>query len=366
MCQSITKVSVVIPTKNRSALLIETLNSIQIQTYKDWEAIIIDDRSDENTVEFFSNRLRNDPRFRIQTRLANENGAQICRNEGLEFSKGKYIIYLDSDDILAPFCLEQRVEAMEKNPSLDFAVFPTLLFHRTPGDSPMLWNIIETDEPDEDRFLKQDMPWQTTGPIWRKTALQHLGRWDEALTSFQDWEYHLRACITGLRHMKFDEPDCFYRIPNGTDSIGTRYFEHENILSRIMAFKKISGLIANKGKLSRHVRLLLVGLFIRNMIPLLERDMKSEAEMMLQAACESKVLRTHDRFLARRILKEGASWRYRKLIQWWCKVQWPRSIRYDHWEPVSFCSCEADPKCRALEARIVAPQLTEHRGEVND
>jgi len=361
-----TLVSIITPVKDRFDLLLEALKSILAQTYKNWEAfIIIDDRLDENTVELFPNRFRNDPRFRIQNRLSKQNGAQVCRNEGVARSQGKYIIFLDSDDILAPFCLEQRVESMEKNPSLDFAVFPTLLFRRTPGDSRLLWNILETDEPDEERFFKQDMPWQTTGPIWRKNAITRLGKWNEILSSFQDWEYHLRACIIGLRYMKFDEPDCFYRVPNGTDSIETRYFEHENIQSRITAFKKISALITEKAKMSRRVRLLLVGLFIRNMVQLLDRDMKTEAKMMLQGACDSKVLRPHDRMLAWRILKEGASWRYRKLIQWWCKSQWPKSIRYDHWDPVSFCSCEVNSKCRALEEPIVTLHFNEHQGKVS-
>jgi len=98
--------------------------------------------------------------------------------------------------------------------------------------------------------------------------------------------------------MKFDEPNCFYRVPNGTDSIGARYFEHENILSRITAFKKISALIADKRKLSRRVQLLLVGPFIRNLVQLLDKNMQNEAEMMLQGACDSEVLRSHDRLLA--------------------------------------------------------------------
>jgi len=358
-------VSVIIPVKNRPRLLCETLTSIVSQTYNDWEVIIIDDRSEENIVKLVHHHFGTDPRILVLTRQAEKAGAQVCRNEGVETAKGAYLIFLDSDDLLASFCFEQRVEVMERNPSLDFAVFPMLQFHRVPGDSKILWNTNDSKEPDEERFLKQDMPWSVTGPIWRRTALQHLGRWDEALTSFQDWEYHLRACVIGLRYMKFDEPDCFYRVPNGTDSIGARYFEHENILSRITAFKKISALFIEKGKLSRHIQLLLVGLFIRNMIQLLERSMKTEAEMMLQAAYESKVLRSHDRLLAKNILKEGAIWRYRKLIQWWSRVQWPKSIRYDYWDPVSFCSCEADPKCRALEERLVTQQLTEHREEVN-
>lgn len=365
MCPPIATVSIIVPVKNRSRLLIETLTSILAQTFKNWEAVVIDDRSREDTVGMVRNQLPNDPRVRMQRRKTDRGGAQVCRNEGVEMAKGEYMIFLDSDDLLAPFCLEQRVELMEKNPSLDFAVFPTLLFHKTPGDSQILWNIIETDEPDEERFLKQDMPWQTTGPIWRKTALDRLGKWDETITSFQDWEYHLRACITGLRYKKLDEPDCFYRVPNGTDSIGARHFARENILSRIAVFEKVSALFTENHNMSPRIRRLLVGLFIRNMVQLLDQNMRTEAEMVLQAACESEVLKWNDRLLAWRLLKEGANWRYRKLIRWWSQVQWPRSIRYDYWDPVTFCSCEADPNCRALEKRSVLAQLSEHRGKVN-
>ena len=152
-------VSVIVPTKNRYQLLIETLTSISAQTYKNWEAIAIDDWSSEDKVQLVRRYFGADSRIHVHKRKAPNSGAPVCRNEGVELAKGKYVIFLDSDDFLAPFCLEQRVEVMEKNPSVDFGVFPTLVFHETPGDSQILWNINETQDSDIERFLKQDMPW---------------------------------------------------------------------------------------------------------------------------------------------------------------------------------------------------------------
>jgi glycosyltransferase involved in cell wall biosynthesis len=206
------KVSIVIPTKNRCSLLWETVKSIRNQTYSNWEAIIVDDDSTDETVEQMSALSKEDPRLKVLPRSSNRPGAPVCRNEGLAVSTGDYVIFLDSDDCLAPLCLENRVRAMQDYPCLDFGVFPCQLFRSKPGDMALLWNA-ETQDNDLDRFLHlHDVPWQTTSPIWRRQALDRLGPWDESLLRWQDWEFHFRALIKGLRYKRFAEPDCFWRM----------------------------------------------------------------------------------------------------------------------------------------------------------
>lgn len=204
-------VSIVIPTFNRDKLLQETIQSVQKQTFENWEIIVVDDGSNDKTEGTMMHFSKSDSRIRYVQRNSSQKGASVCRNEGTELSRGDYVIYLDSDDLLSPTTLEYRLKAMEHYPDLDFGVFQAILFRDQPGDTRLLWNI-DSEENDIDRFLALDIPWQTTSPIWRRKALLRLGPWNGSLPSWQDWEYHLRALIEGLKYKKFPIPDFFWRI----------------------------------------------------------------------------------------------------------------------------------------------------------
>lgn len=106
-------VSIVIPTYNRNSLIGETLDSVLAQTYKNWECIIVDDGSTDNTYETVVSYVDKDNRFqyhkRPDTHIAGGNGA---RNYGLEKSKGIFIQFLDSDDLLAKNKLESQISIL--------------------------------------------------------------------------------------------------------------------------------------------------------------------------------------------------------------------------------------------------------------
>lgn len=195
-------------------LLGKTIESVRNQTYGNWEAIIIDDGSSDETVEQVLALSKLDPRLHLIRRSGNFSGAPICRNQGVLASTGEYLIFLDSDDCLAPHCIENRVKSMLSHPNLDFGIFPCQLFRDQPGDVGLLWNA-DTPQSDLDRFLHlHDVPWQTTSPIWKRRALNKLGLWDESLPRWQDWELHFRALCKGLKYKKFRQPDCFWRLPS--------------------------------------------------------------------------------------------------------------------------------------------------------
>jgi glycosyltransferase involved in cell wall biosynthesis len=191
-------ISIIIPTKDRAALLQQTLDSVGAQTFSDWEALVIDDHSSDDTADQTRRASETDPRVRFHP-LTDKTGAPAARNLGIAEARGEYIIFLDSDDLLAPHCLQQRIDFMRDHADLDFAVFPCQLFRKSPGDVELLWNR-KTDENDLDRFLKMDVAWQTTSPIWRKTSLAKIGAWDQSVLSGQDWEFHIRAIVAGLKY----------------------------------------------------------------------------------------------------------------------------------------------------------------------
>ena len=115
-------ISIIIATYNRASYILETLCSIQNQTYKKWECIIIDDGSTDNTEIIVRDFIKDKPRFRFETRpVTIEKGANACRNYGYEKSIGDFIKFFDSDDIMLPNHLEVLVSEIVKS-DLDFAV----------------------------------------------------------------------------------------------------------------------------------------------------------------------------------------------------------------------------------------------------
>ena len=237
-------VSIVVPTKDRRALLADTIQSVRAQTYGNWELIVADDRSSDGSAEFVRELARQDRRIKLVS-LSNERvGAPAARNAGVRDSSGSLIIFLDSDDLLAPSCLQRRVEVMQAHPQLDFAVFPCQVFREQPDDLQLLFNA-DTAEDDLDRLLKVDVPWQTTGPIWRRHALEKIGPWDEQALSAQDWEFHIRAIAAGLRYQRFGPPDCYWRRPSAErDSIGkSSQLEAEYMRGRVSVTRKMLALL---------------------------------------------------------------------------------------------------------------------------
>jgi len=105
-------VTIIIPTLNRAHLISCTLESICNQTYTNWEAIIVDDGSIDDTEEVIKPLLE-DERIKFYKRPQDRlSGGNDARNYGFEMSTGKYIKWLDSDDLLEPDCLEVQVKAI--------------------------------------------------------------------------------------------------------------------------------------------------------------------------------------------------------------------------------------------------------------
>jgi len=106
-------VSIIIPTFNRAVLIGETLDSVLAQTYKNWECIIVDDGSTDNTAEVVQGYL-GDPRFQYHHRPADRpKGANACRNYGFELSKGEFVNWFDDDDVMLVDFIKRKVENFE-------------------------------------------------------------------------------------------------------------------------------------------------------------------------------------------------------------------------------------------------------------
>lgn len=108
------KVSIITPSYNSERFITQTIESVRSQTVKDWELIIIDDCSKDNTLEVISQWCKKDNRIHL-IQLNENSGAAIARNRGIEAAKGRFIAFLDSDDKWLPNKLEKQLQFMQKN-----------------------------------------------------------------------------------------------------------------------------------------------------------------------------------------------------------------------------------------------------------
>ena len=107
-------VSIITPTWNCARFIIGTIRSVQAQTYQNWEMIISDDSSTDNTKEVIAPYLEADSRIKYICNTKNS-GAAITRNNALKAAKGKWIAFLDSDDLWLPEKLEKQLAFMVEN-----------------------------------------------------------------------------------------------------------------------------------------------------------------------------------------------------------------------------------------------------------
>ncbi len=104
-------VSIITPTYNCGRFIAETIERVQSQTYGDWEMIIVDDCSSDNTKEIVERYQKNDARIHYHC-LEKNSGAAVARNTALKLARGKWIAFLDSDDLWSPDKLEKQIDFM--------------------------------------------------------------------------------------------------------------------------------------------------------------------------------------------------------------------------------------------------------------
>lgn len=105
-------VSVIIPVYNRESLLEECINSVILQSYKNFEIILVDDGSTDSTVNICRNLCEKDSRIKLFE--ADHGGVSAARNLALEKAQGEYVFFLDSDDVIHPLLFESLVSGMEE------------------------------------------------------------------------------------------------------------------------------------------------------------------------------------------------------------------------------------------------------------
>ncbi|MDR7208651.1 glycosyltransferase family 2 protein [Flavobacterium piscis] len=107
-------VSIITPTFNAEKYIRATIESVQNQTYQNWEMILVDDASTDQTVKIINDFAKKDARFKL-SQLSQNSGNGFARNVALEKATGKYIAFLDADDLWFPLKLEKQIQFLKAN-----------------------------------------------------------------------------------------------------------------------------------------------------------------------------------------------------------------------------------------------------------
>jgi glycosyltransferase involved in cell wall biosynthesis len=183
-------ISVIIPTHNRASLLNRTIKSVLNQTFHDFELIIVDDGSTDNTKELINEFKKNDPRVQY---IWQENSGRPSetRNTGIKNSKGKYITFLDSDDEILPEKLEKQIKkfnSVSKNVGLIYCGLQYIPENKNKQSKVIIPKL-------KGNLFKELLKGSFIGgitPLIKKECFQKSGLFDTSLPSGEDWDMWIR------------------------------------------------------------------------------------------------------------------------------------------------------------------------------
>lgn len=234
-------VSIIIPTFNRAHLIGETLDSIIAQTYTNWECIVVDDGSTDNTEEVVSAYVQKDSRFQFHHRPdTHKPGGNGARNYGLEISKGEYINFFDSDDLMHPEKLNKQLISLIEDVKVDFCICQTISFNSESKEVISNWNSeLFSNDPLND-FIYKKIGWSILAPIWKKASLiKYNIKFDEELKNGQDFKFHIEALLNGFKPVIIDEVLVYNREhANQIKSKGNKAFSKSIIFKFLYENKK--------------------------------------------------------------------------------------------------------------------------------
>jgi glycosyltransferase involved in cell wall biosynthesis len=189
-------VSIIIPSYNCERHIRQTLRSVVDQTFQDWEVIVVDDGSEDKTIEIADSV---DPRIRV----VQQENAGVCsaRNRGYAESCGRFLCFLDHDDYWYPEKLSRQLGWMERKPELGVVYTNFLCWYAVDGEFPppeSLRPASDEDVLDADftgwvyhQFMRDSYA-LTSSALIRREALEHCGLFDVSLPYSEDWDLFLR------------------------------------------------------------------------------------------------------------------------------------------------------------------------------
>ncbi len=234
-------VSIILPVYNRAIQLPDAINSILMQSFRDFELIIVDDASTQDIESIV--RSIGDPRIRYIRRAVN-GGAAAARNTGLAEARGEFIAFHDSDDLWLPGKLERQLALLKKLPSeIGVVCGGVIIYGRDssrkfgPGlvcfEPPLQQGRLSIDEDQQARLLRRNRIHLATS-LFRRNCYPDIEWFDERLRANEDWDFAIRL----VAHTKVYEDLYPYLLGNKTASDHISHNERQKLLSLARVMKK--------------------------------------------------------------------------------------------------------------------------------
>lgn len=258
------KISIIMATYNRAHLIVETLQSIQNQTYKNWECLIIDDGGIDNTLEVIAPILDKDLRFKYYSRSNNyKKGLPGCRNYGLDLAAGEFIIFFDDDDIVHPQNLELCVKELSKN-EIDFCRYKRKVFtddFHYNFDKEKNYTKFQISTADIDKMIDHRLPFNSCAVMWKKNCF-NSNKFIETLMYAEEWELYSRILSNKIVGVSINKT-LFYGRKHPNSNTG-EFWNHNPIRvnSKKEAIRLIVDNLVAKDLLSDYLFNYMVGLAI--------------------------------------------------------------------------------------------------------
>ncbi|WP_286760401.1 glycosyltransferase family 2 protein [Salegentibacter sp. UBA1130] len=213
-------VSIIIPCYNQADYLADALESVKNQTYNDWECIIINDGSPDDTQKVASFYLMNDNRFRYF--FQKNKGVSNARNNGIKLSRGDFILPLDADDVIDSNYLRAAVECFENDNKLKIVYCKAEKFGIETG--PLI--LPEFSLPN---LGKKNMIFCTA--LFRKSDSEKIGGYDENMKEgLEDWDHWIGILKNGGKVKRLNFVGFYYRIKENSRNKNMNPYERRKLV----------------------------------------------------------------------------------------------------------------------------------------
>lgn len=239
-------VSIIIPTYNRADLIAQTLDSIKAQGYTNWECIVVDDGGTDATPELLQKYCENDARFRYFIRPENRRkGANACRNYGFEQSRGAFVKWFDSDDLMHPDFIQKQVATLGSHPELDFTACFSKIFTTSASDASEDFNPVWVENSDAlYQFIIGKLFFLTPSPLWKRDFLAGKPLFDETLHNAHETDFNFRMLLAGAR-FSYQKETLFYVRRSHQSIDRTANSNTDSLQSQFDYFDKVYHLIGS-------------------------------------------------------------------------------------------------------------------------
>jgi glycosyltransferase involved in cell wall biosynthesis len=194
------KVSIITPCYNREKYIRETLECLQKMNYQNWECIVVDDESTDRTAEIVKEIAREDKR--ILYYFQNKSALPVTKNRAISYSTGKYILPVDSDDLISPEYVREAVEILESNPNAKIVYCDGVFF----GDKKGKWNLHPYSF---DQLLIGNCIHNSA--MFRRSDFDKTNGYNPELFASEEWDLWLNLLKNGGDVIKIEKDYFFYR-----------------------------------------------------------------------------------------------------------------------------------------------------------